>query len=312
LELYRYYLLSLEENITTVEHLRPAVLNDACWEKLTSIKHLVKQMIKDYIQLSSVSHTFNSTTNSYETSKATLLGDIHRVRRYFHYVTNTLKHIPYLDRQAVDMAISEIRVTYDDDGNVLNNIHAYLRTFCLQNTVASAAEHEQQRRLWIEDQKILREINKKRSVAADALQSQRSKAEKDVKLYNDRLRNINDKGKDIEIEVKELLQKASTMMTSNSNEGWMKIHEEAQKKKKDYQKEKHDAQILLKNAELDLAKHAAELRTLTTKIAEDDAQIRDFDTFLQLNLADEHRKLIVKFGRGLLLYGPPGTGRTFL
>ncbi len=174
-------------------------------------------MIKDYVQLNAASHTFNSTTNPYENSKATLIGDIHRVRRYFHHVTNTIKHISYLGRRAVDVAIDEIRVTYDDDGNVLNNIHAYLRTFCLQNTVASVAAHEQQRRSWTEEQNKLREINKKRRGDVDALQKLRSKAEGDVKLYQLRLHNIVQKEKEVEAAAAKLVQEASTTITSNIN-----------------------------------------------------------------------------------------------
>lgn len=123
------------------------------------MKYLVKQMIRDYVQLNAASHTFNTSADPYQESKATLLGDIHRVRRYFHHVTNTLRHVPYLDRRAVDVAIEEIRRTYDDDGNVLNNIHDYLRTFCLRNTVAGQAEHEQQRRVWLTEQNGLRQVN---------------------------------------------------------------------------------------------------------------------------------------------------------
>jgi flagellar biosynthesis GTPase FlhF len=268
-------------------------------------------MIKDYVQLNAVAHTFNSTANPYDNSKATLIGDIHRVRRYFHYVINTLKHIPYLDRQAVDLAISEIRLTYDDDGNVLNNIHAYLRTFCLQNIVASAAEHEQKRQVWTEEQTKLREINNKRRREADALQKLRSKAESDVKLYEVRIQNIVYNEKEVEAAAVKLLQEASGMSTSNTKGDWMSHHEKARKLRSDYQKEKREAQTLLRITEADLAKHAEAHRALTTAIAEDDAQIQDLDAFLKLNLTEEHRKLTVKFGRGLLLYGPPGTGKQF-
>jgi hypothetical protein len=37
------------------------------------------------------------------------------------------------------------------------------------------------------------------------------------------------------------------------------------------------------------------------------AQIKDLDAFLKLNLIEEHRKSTGKYGRELLLYGPPGT-----
>ena len=175
----------LEENIETIEHLRQAAASDTCWEKLSSMKYLVKQMIRDYVQLNAALHTCNSSADPYRESKATLLADIHRVRRYFHHVTNTLQHIPYLDRRAVDLAIEEIRRTYVDDGNVLNNIHAYLITFCLRNIVAGQAEHEQQRQSWRTEQTALRNAAELHKLVV--------KVEKDVQLYELRLANVSRK-----------------------------------------------------------------------------------------------------------------------
>ena len=302
--------LYLEENIGTIEHLRQAAANDTCWEKLSSMKYLVKQMIRDYVQLNAAFNTFNASGDPYEDSKATLLGDIHRMRRYFHHVTNTLKHIPYLDRRAVDLAIVEIRRTYDDDGNVLNNIHAYLRTFCLRNVVADVATHEQQRRVWAEEQNELRKINGERHGKVGELRKLCLKAENDVKLYELRLYNLTQKEKQVEADAAKLFERASATMASNVNGGWMKLHEEAGKVRSDYKKEKHEAQTLLDRERADLAKHSQTYRLLATQIAEDDSQIQDLDAYLKLDLAEQHRKLTVKFGRGLLLYGPPGTGKS--
>ncbi|CAF0926260.1 unnamed protein product [Rotaria sordida] len=134
----------LDENISTIEHLRGAVTNETIWEKIT-VRVLVKQMIRDYVQLNVVSKNSSQVTDPYKDSKATLLGDIHRVRRYFYHITGQIQCVPYLDRNAVNLAIEEIRQTYDDDGNVLINIHNYLRTFCLQNTVATEEERNKQR-----------------------------------------------------------------------------------------------------------------------------------------------------------------------
>ena len=267
-------------------------------------------MIRDHVQLSAASATFNPSTNPYEDSKATLLGDIHRVRRYFHHVTNTLKHVPYLDRRAVDLAIEEIRRTYDDDGNVLNNIHAYLRTFCLCNTVVSAAAHAQQRQSWSAEQSALRNGNTERRSDADKLLRLCQKAESDVKLYEIRLGNLVGSDKGVEAAATQLLERAKATITSNFNGDWMKFHEEAGKRRSDHKKAKHDAQILLDDARAKLTRHSEAHRSLITKIAEDDAQIHDLDAYLQLDLAEQHRKLTVKYGRGLLLYGPPGTGKS--
>jgi ATP-dependent 26S proteasome regulatory subunit len=265
-------------------------------------------MIKDYLQLKTISHTSNTTEDPYKKSKATLIGDIHRVRRYFHSVTNTLEHIPDLDRRAVDAAIDEMRLTHDDDGNVLNNIHAYLTTVCLENTMTTEAEHKQQCQSWTEEQNQLCELNQERRAKADDLQKLRSKAEENVNSYAINLQNIIDEEKEVEVNAAKLILEASIMDTSNINGGWRSLHERAGKLKTDYQKKRHDAPVLLKNAQADLDKHTESYQELTTKIAEDDARIQDLDDFLKLNLTEEHRKLTVKYGRGLLLYGPPGTG----
>jgi SpoVK/Ycf46/Vps4 family AAA+-type ATPase len=303
----------LEENIGTIEHLRSAAANDTCWEKLSSVKHLVKQMIRDYVQLNAASSTFNVTTNPYEDSKATLYGNIHRLRRYFHHVTGTVKHIANLDRRAVDLAITEIRRTYDDDGNVLNTIHAYLRTFCLRNVVVTSAAHEQQRRTWTEERHGLREKNEQRCRELEEQRKQSKKAADDVKLYELRLHNIIQKEKQVETQATKLITEACSGMTStNINGNWMDKHDQAKRMRDEYKKERREAEVLLERTRNDLAKHIEPYQILATKIAEDEAQIRDLDAFLKLDLADEHRKLTVKFGRGLLLYGPPGTGKSEL
>jgi flagellar biosynthesis GTPase FlhF len=259
-------------------------------------------MIKDYLQLKTISHTSNTTEDPYKKSKATLIGDIHRVRRYFYSVTNILEHISNLDRRAVDLAIDEIGQWYDDDGNVLNNIHAYLRTFCLKNTITTESEHEQQRESWTKEQNELRELNKERRANADEFQKLRLKAEENVMSYELSLQKIIDEDKKVEEEAAKLKQEAGTMDTSNINGGWRSLLESAAKLKIDYQDKRDKAQDALKNAQADLDKHTASYQELTTKIAEDDAQIQDLDVFLKSNLT-------VKYGRGLLLYGPPGTGK---
>ncbi|CAF1029840.1 unnamed protein product [Adineta steineri] len=132
--------LFTQENISTIEHLRLAAANESTREKLIAVKYLVKQMIQDYAQLNIAARTFNQVADPYEDSKATLLDDIHRVRRYFYYITSHLQYLAYLDRRVIKLATKEIRLTYDDDGNVLRNIENYLRTFCLQKTTISEAQ----------------------------------------------------------------------------------------------------------------------------------------------------------------------------
>jgi hypothetical protein len=184
-----------EEGITIIEHLRNAAADEVGWEKLSSIKYLIKQRIRDYIQLNCASQTMGISNNPYEESKATLLGDIHRVRRYFHYVTKTLKHIPYLDRQVVDLAIAEIGEVYDDDGNVLNTIHAYLKTFCLRNSMVHADVHAQSRKAWKEKRTLFSEKCKERRNAYTEVENKCLQLAKNADNYELRLRNVKQRKK---------------------------------------------------------------------------------------------------------------------
>jgi hypothetical protein len=299
-----HYIL-IEESIATIEHLRNAVTNDNSWEKITSVKHLVKQMIRDYIQLSAASHTFNSPNNLYTDSEATLLADIHRVRRYFHHVTDTVKFIPYLDRRAVDLAISEIRKTYDDDGNVLNNIQAYLTTFCLRNTLVDANAHKQQHDEWTKERDRLVTLNKEHRTQVNKLEKE-AKADKDkVEAFEHGLQNTLSKKKEIDAEAKNSLEKLSSGGVTKQA---FDKHDERKRKVELIEKELKEAQIRLQQAQIKLSEHRAPIRELETKIAEDDERIENLNAILKIDIADAHRKLNVKYERGLLLYGPPGTG----
>ncbi|CAF2945335.1 unnamed protein product [Rotaria sp. Silwood2] len=247
-------------------------------------------MIRDYLQLNYSSTAFSTTKDPYADSKATLYGDIHRVRRYFHFVTKTLDHIPYLDRQAVDLSIKEIRRTYDDDGNVLSNIHGYLRTFCMKNTVFSAHENEQQRVKWIkelkEKQQAANELREKLPVCDKKCQE----LQKSIEVLQLRRENFN-------IQIKDLaksLNVASIQKLASLRTGKAEVENDMKKKE-----------------EL-LAKHDLLYMKTSGELIEYEARIKDLEGFLKLDLADEQRKLKVKFGRGLLLYGPPGTGKSEL
>ncbi|CAF1516740.1 unnamed protein product, partial [Rotaria sordida] len=264
------------ENIATIEHLRNAATKDNSWKKITSVKHLVQQMIRDYTQLSVASHTFNPSNNSYIDSEPTLFADIHRVRRYFHYVTNTVKFIPYLDRRAVELAIREIRLTYDDDDNVLSNIQTYLTTVCLRNTLVDANAHKQQCVEWTKERDHLLLLNKERRTQ-----------------------------KEIDGEVKDLLE---GLASSKITKQLFDKHDERKRMVELIEKELKETQIHLQQAQTQLSAHRAPIRELETKIAEDDERIRNLDAILKIDIADAHQKLNVKYGRRLLLYGPPATG----
>ena len=262
-------------------------------------------MIRDYIQLNVASKTFDPSNNPYTNSEATLLADIHRVRRYFHYVTNTIKFIPYLDRRAVELAIREIRLTYDDDGNVLGNIQAYLTTFCLRNTLIDANAHKQQHDEWTNERDRLLALNKERHAQVNKLEIE-AKTDKDkVEAFERGLQNTLSKKKEIDSETKDLLERLASGKTIKQV---FDKHDEIKRKVELTEKELREAQIRLQQAKTKLSEHRAPIRELETKIAEDDDRIQNLDAILKIDIADAHRKLNVKYGRGLLLYGPPGTG----
>ncbi|CAF4006775.1 unnamed protein product, partial [Rotaria sordida] len=260
-------------------------------------------MIRDYTQLSVASHTFNPSNNPYIDFEATLLADIHRVRRYFHYVTNTVKFIPYLDRRAVELAIREIRLTYDDDDdNVLSNIQTYLTTFCLRNTLVDANAHKQQCVEWTKERDHLLLLNKERRTQVNKLEKE-ARADRDkVEAFERGLQNTFSKKKEIDGEVKDLLE---GLASSKIMKQLFDKHDERKRKVELIEKQLKETQIRLQQAQTQLSAHRAPIRELETKIAEDDGRIRNLDAILKIDIADAHQKLNVKYGRGLLLYGPP-------
>ncbi|CAF3743002.1 unnamed protein product [Rotaria sp. Silwood1] len=266
-------------------------------------------MIRDYIQLNTASHTFNPSNNSYEKSEATLLADIHRVRRYFYYVTDTEKFLPYLDRRAVELAIREIRLTYDDDGNVLSNIQAYLTTFCLRNTLVDANAHKQQHAEWTKERDHLLALNKERRDQVNKLEKEAKADKNQVEIFERGLKNTISKKKEIDAEVKDLIEGS---VSGKITKQVFDKHDERKRKVEQIEKELKEAQIRLQQAQTQLSAHRAPIRELETKIAEDDERIRNLDAILKIDIADAQRKLNVKYGRGLLLYGPPGTGKSEL
>ncbi|CAF3922858.1 unnamed protein product [Rotaria magnacalcarata] len=269
--------LWLQESITTLEHLRTIASNDS-WEKISCIKHLPKQMIRDYIQLNAASNTFSKIVNPYAESEATLIGDIHRVRRYFYYVTDNLKHLSYLDRRAVDLAVVEVRRSYDDDGNVLNNIHNYLRTFCLKNAVET------------ELKQLRSNIESNRKKYEECLKEYDT-AETDTRLYSLRLENLARKRAEVYAKADQTNDKS---------------------KKIDFENEVKNIQVLLDKKQYVSKMKKEEYLSVAAKIDNAEKQIENLNGLLKLNVAEEHKKLTVKYGRGLLLYGPPGTGKSEL
>ncbi|CAF1065300.1 unnamed protein product, partial [Didymodactylos carnosus] len=300
------------ENINTIAHLR-TITNDA-WEKLSRLTHVVKQLIRDYLQLNTGSNIFNQgNIDPYKESKATLFGDIHRVRRYFYYVTKHLHLTSYLDRRAVDLAIDEVRKTYDDDGNVLINIQNYLHTFCLQNMMDNAITLQQKRQEWTNELSQLYSDTQTLQLEVNKHQSRLHAAKEAFKYSETHYQIIIDKEKDVKEKVNAKLNKVYNLNnTSYSNSNWITDIEDGNNMKLIYQEEKKNAERALEKSRIELKKQNDIDLDLKTKIENNKSQIKCLEKFLKLNLEEEHKKLMVKYGRGLLLYGPPGTGKSEL
>ncbi|CAF4918759.1 unnamed protein product, partial [Rotaria sp. Silwood1] len=299
-----------DENINTIAHLR-TIANDS-WEKLSRLTHVVKQLIRDYLQLNTDSNIFNQgSIDPYKESKATLFADIHRVRRYFYYVTKHLNLTSYLDRRAVDLAIDEVRKTYDDDGNVLINIQNYLRTFCLQNNMDNATTLQKKRLDWTNELAQLNADTQKIQIEVNKHQSSLENAKKDFKYSQTHYQITLDEEKDVNEKVNAKLNKAYNP-GNNLNSNWIKDIEDGNNMKYLYAEKKKNAEKTLEKSRLELKKQSDMDLNSKTKIQNNKCQIESLQNFLKLDLEAEHKKLIVKYGRGILLYGPPGTGKSEL
>lgn len=306
------YLIISEENITTIDHLRSATANESTWEKIAAVKYLVKQMIRDYVQLNMNSQSFNQVTDPYKESKATLLGDIHRVRRYFYHINGQISNLSFLDRRAVDLAIDEIRLTYDDDGNVLSNIQNYLRTFCLYNTKPTETERLKQRQEWTDELHKLEQSISVRQGELGKLKSEVDKTKKSLDECDLKYSKLIQDEKKVEETAQKLIQEAIDMAITHYNDAsWQQKHDQGRQMQNDYRtkKLKLEQELIEKREIYNKAKNNHVL--LLSEVDSDQRKVNSLQELLGLNLADEHRKLNVKFGRGLLLYGPPGTGKFY-
>lgn len=276
------------ENINTIDHLR-SITKDA-WDKLSRITHVVKQLIRDYMQIHDAIASFDQYIDPYQESKATLLGDIHRIRRYFYHVIKKLHLTSYLSREAVDLAIDEVRKTYDDDGNILINIQNYLRTFCLNNKVEDESLYEEYKKQWAND---ISRLKREQTTSND-------ETERCIKRLETYKRDL----KVVELRTTNIINEEVTMLSRIADR---KEHE-ANRIKQTYYADRQRAINELENIRQQhepLNKLYADSVTKTNAIKK---QIESLEKLKQLKLNEQHKKLIVKYGRGLLLYGPPGTG----
>ncbi|CAF0853024.1 unnamed protein product [Adineta steineri] len=296
-----------EENINTIDHLRSITKDD--WDKLNKINHVVKQLIRDYMEINNVVASFNQKKDPYKESKATLLGDIHRIRRYFYYVIDKLDLTSCLSPDAVDLAIKEVRKVYDDDGNILVNIENYLRTFCFENKIADKSLYEQKIKQWEKEIEQLKTKQMSLDREINQCYEESKRLKKDLEFQETRTNRILQKEKLISGDIAKLMMMNAT---EKINTGWFKRNEDALRKKQDYEKEKNKEIKALENAQ-EKHKQKNELYVnLVTKADSIKKQIKSLQELIQLNLEEQYKKLTVKCGRGLLLYGPPGTGKSEL
>ncbi|CAF1570494.1 unnamed protein product, partial [Didymodactylos carnosus] len=238
----------------------------------------------------------------YRESKATLFGDIHRVRRYFYYVTKHLHLLSYLDRRTVDLAISEVCKSYDDDGNALINIQNYLRTFCLQNIMDNVETIKRKREDWINELIELTIQTKELNETVRKQQPVLHVCEETFKLHQEHYQLVTRGAKEVN---RELSNGTNTCNIFKKIPQWIKSLDSTNNKISKYRKECESQKAA---EELEISEHKLILQRniyldLTTKIQNNHSQIQNLEKFLNLNLEEEHKNLIVKYGRGLLLYG---------
>ncbi|CAF3859384.1 unnamed protein product, partial [Rotaria sp. Silwood1] len=301
------FIMILDEHINTLDHLQSVVTSDN-WEKLSKVSPVIRQLIRDYVLINSASVAVNeSRDDPYKESKATLLSDIHRIRRYFYYIIGKLDLQPFLSRTAVDLAIKEIEKTYEDDGNILKDIQNYLHTFCLKNKLESKSSYEKKQIDWQNDLELLRDNEKQLNEQLNLSEQKLQQLKQDVETYKLRKENKFNEEKDNR-------DKIAAKLRSNvvGNEQWFRNNEEAKRLKSVYDQERKLAADELERAQTLYKKHNEYHLRLDAKKANVHDQRKNLEYLVTLNLEDQQKKLSVKYGRGLLLYGPPGTGKSEL
>lgn len=230
-------------------------------------------MIREHIQLDAPAMSTNTTKDPYAKSMATLFGDIHRLRRYFHYITGILALVPYLDQEAADAAIKEMRKEHDDDGNVLSTIHAYMRTFCLEPMVINPDEHATRRQTWRDDRdRILRGIGPLRE-QRESLRRSCETAQKEVEIAELGYDNTLRKGPDVQRQRKEIEEGRTGLYTE-----FLKQRAIGELEAK-HERETTEAREELARRRATLASIDQLYAELSTKVANVETQLRDLDAF---------------------------------
>ncbi|CAF0857718.1 unnamed protein product [Adineta ricciae] len=298
------------EHINTLNHLRS--VTKSSWEKLSRVPEVVKQLIKNYIEMNvdtAVSGLNPRASDPYQHSKATLFADIHRVRRYFYYAIQKLHLLAYLSRQAVTLAIEEVKKTYDDDGNILINIQNYLNTFCLENRLEDVASYEQKKADWQRELDRLTQAELNNEDKVTKLKAEVQKAEEKWKQSEERRERVCHSTNEelLNKQIQTILQRR----TMNERERQANI-QEANRIRADHEQKRREAD---ENARRDFNEYnekKEEHWNLIAQIPSEKAQIEHLQSLIDMKFEEAEKKLMVKYGRGLLLYGPPGTGMSFL
>ena len=297
----------LAEQINSLEHL--CNISDDSWERLPRIPEVVKRLIKDYVQLNINivgSSLQKQSSDPYRTSKATLLADIHRVRRYFFDKIDRIDSISYLSREAVDLAIEEVKRTYDDDGNILLNIQNYLRTFCLENRFEDEKSRQEKKNNWLKEREELVRNQSNNNEKIRQLQNEVKKIDDEVKVYERRKENkySSTSEKELSEKIKAKLNERTTGPIDRRQK-----ENEAKKMRSDHEADKTEANAKLQQLKNDYKRKAEEYRSLVNRTVSEEGQIEHLNNLLQMDWKEQEKKLTVKYGRGLLLFGPPGTGK---
>jgi flagellar biosynthesis GTPase FlhF len=268
----------------------------------------VKQLIKDYIQMNAdtVANSLNQQGGDpYQNSKATLIADIHRVRRYFYHAIQKIHLVTYLSRKAVTLAIEEVKKTYDDDGNILINIQNYLNTFCLENRFEDQASYAKKKADWqLElDQLIEAELFNDKEI--NKLKIEVQQAEEKLKLSETRKETIFHPTNE-ELMNKQVNSKLNEK-TANDTERQRNV-QAANSIRAEYQQKKVKAEEDVHKDLNEYKQKREQYRNSVAQVPSETAQIEHLRDLIKMNFEESEKKLKVKYGRGLLLYGPPGTG----
>lgn len=316
----------VDEQIHTLDQL--CNISDDSWEHLSKIPEVVKRLIIDYIKLNLDNGTssFNQQIRDpYQSSKATLLADIHRVRRYFYYVIKKIDLIPYLCREAVDLAIEEVKKSYDDDGNILISIHNYLRTFCLKNQFEDEAAQQEKKDVWIAELGYLHAQQGENSQKLGQLHCELGRLRCEIEVYerhkDDRNRSRHgttdpDRSTSKENESrsnakKGFLQKIKDSFSGTPRNTPHRMRRKDEEPQRRAEEEAFEAEINanIQEKRAEYQRKAEEYYNIDAEKTNNNARMEHLKNLLQMDWKEHAKKLIVKYGRGLLLFGPPGTGK---